>query len=238
MRVSNLLKIRLGCVILLVVILIVKTMIYPFRKYSGVTGQPAKEATVPEISVKRLAGGIQIPTLSTENYEETNFEPFDRFKTYLREAYPRVYQSLDTATVNTYGLVFHWKGKNPALKPILLLSHYDVVPVDGYEEDMYFTGDTIFRYGDASSAPIDSLQEGWDYPPFSGAVTNGRIYGRGTLDMKGMLFSIMEAADDLLSQGFQPERDVWFAFGQDEENGGREWRGENCRIFQRAEHYL
>ncbi|MCC8153397.1 MAG: M20/M25/M40 family metallo-hydrolase [Tannerellaceae bacterium] len=197
-------------------------MIYPFR--NNVTTQNADIAVIPvsEKSVKRFAGGIQIPTISVENYEETNFEAFDRFKQYLKISYPEVYQSLEVFTINTYGLVFHWKGRNSSLNPILLLSHYDVVPVDGYEEEEYFTGDTIFRFGDTPLEPIQNVQEGWTYPPFSGAVTDGRIYGRGTLDMKGMLFGILEATDALLAEGFQPERDIWFAFGQDEENGGRQ----------------
>jgi carboxypeptidase PM20D1 len=32
------------------------------------------------------------------------------------------------------------------------------------------------------------VAEDWDFAPFSGAVANGRIYGRGAIDMKGMLF--------------------------------------------------
>ena len=38
--------------------------------------------------------------------------------------------------------------------------------------------------------------------------------------MKGMLFSILEATDSLLAEGFRPERDVWIALGFDEETGG------------------
>ena len=37
-----------------------------------------------------------------------------------------------------------------------------------------------------------------------------------------MLFSLMEGADNLIAEGFQPERDIWFAFGQDEEVSGRQ----------------
>ncbi|MCD8176334.1 MAG: M20/M25/M40 family metallo-hydrolase [Tannerellaceae bacterium] len=211
----------LGVLLLLLIVLVIKTMIYPFRTNDTPVGTSMMTVPVSEKSVKRFAGGIQIPTISVENYEDTNFEAFDRFKVYLESAYPEVYSKLDTMTVNTYGLVFRWKGKNPDLRPVLLLSHYDVVPVDGYDEENYFTGDTIFRINDPVQLPIDEIQEGWTYPPFSGAVTGGRVYGRGTLDMKGMLFGIMEAADALLVEGFQPERDIWFAFGQDEENGGR-----------------
>lgn len=117
--------------------------------------------------------------------------------------------------INEYGLVFRWPGKNPALPPILLCSHYDVVPVLNYDP----------------SAP-DAPLPGWDYPPFSGAVADGRIYGRGTLDMKGMLFSILEATDSLLAEGFRPERDVWIALGFDEETGGTQGALKIARYFE------
>lgn len=182
--------------------------------FSGLTDK------APELSVKRLSGGIQIPTISSEKYEETNFEPFDRFKEYLRKSYPLIFQQLKFSTVNTYGLVFHWKGKDPDRNPILFLSHYDVVPVDNYDFSKVTSQETIYQYDDPPASPVQSVQTTWEYPPFSGAVAKGRIYGRGSLDMKGMLFAILEAADMLLTKGFQPEQDIWFAFGHDEEVSG------------------
>ncbi|MCC8199465.1 MAG: M20/M25/M40 family metallo-hydrolase [Tannerellaceae bacterium] len=179
--------------------------------FSGLTDK------APELSVKRLSGGIQIPTISSEKYEETNFEPFDRFKEYLRKSYPLIFQQLKFSTVNTYGLVFHWKGKDPGRNPILFLSHYDVVPVDNYDFSKVTSQETIYQYDDPPASPVQSVQTTWEYPPFSGAVAKGRIYGWGSLDMKGMLFAILEAADMLLTKGFQPEQDIWFAFGHDEE---------------------
>lgn len=181
---------------------------------------PVGEIQVSELTLQRLADGIRIPTISTQVYEETNFAPFDSFKVYLSEAYPAIYEVMDPLTVNTYGLVFHWKGKNSSLNPILFLSHYDVVPVVGYDPENDNAGEKIFQPGNRVSAPVTEVSEKWDYLPFSGAVTEGRVYGRGTLDMKGMLFSLLEAADELIGQGFQPERDIWFAFGHDEEVGG------------------
>jgi carboxypeptidase PM20D1 len=117
---------------------------------------------------------------------------------------------METYTVNEYGLVFRWKGKNPQLRPILFLSHYDVVPPGDY--------------------PITA--EGWHYPPFSGTIEDGKIYGRGALDMKGMLFGIMEASDVLIAEGFTPERDIWFAFGHDEEVGGMNGAAKIARDFE------
>ena len=219
-------KVILTIVALIVIfaaILIIKKFTYPFKKLPEASEMAVVNATPSDEAIARFAGGIRIPTVSTVNYEETNFKPFDEFKVYLQQQYPRIYETMDTATVNTYGLVFHWKGKNPQAKPLLFLSHYDVVPVVGYDPETA-PKDTIiiFKPNEKAIAPIDSVQERWQYPPFSGAVANGYIYGRGTLDMKGMLFSIMEAANNLIGEGFQPEQDIWIAFGHDEEVSGRQ----------------
>lgn len=192
---------------------VVRTVVYPFAKRSGADGTPAP-IRPSDRAIERLAGGIRIPTVSSSVDARTD-NPFDAFKAYLPAAYPEVYRQLDTMTVNRYGLLLHWRGRNPSLRPILLCSHYDVVPVMNYDPA-------------APDAPLP----GWDYPPFSGAVADGRIYGRGTLDMKGMLFAILEAADALLEKGFRPERDVWFAFGFDEEIGGTEGALHMVRYFK------
>jgi carboxypeptidase PM20D1 len=76
---------------------------------------------------------------------------------------------------------------------VLILAHYDVVPVE---------------------------KEKWTLDPFGGELKEGYIYGRGTLDMKGILIGIMEAAETLCAGGFKPRRDIWFAFGGDEERTG------------------
>ncbi len=209
-------------IIILVIFLLVKTWIYPFHKSEEKYNTAILDTNPSEKSIKRFVGGIRIPTVSNEVYENTDFQPFDDFKAYLPKVYPEIYKNMDTLTVNEYGLVFHWKGKTQDRKPILFLSHYDVVPVIGYDPAQNAPVDTIYQVNDNAISRIDSVQTKWDYSPFSGAVVNGRIYGRGTLDMKGMLFSLFEAADQLIGEGFQPEQDIWFAFGHDEEVSGRQ----------------
>lgn len=215
------LLIIVGLIIVFTLILVIRTFTYKFGDTENLsTAKEAVNINPSEKAIRRFAGGIRIPTISNESYEQTNFKPFDKFKEYLAEVYPEVYKTMETDTVNTYGLVFHWKGKNSDLKPILFLSHYDVVPVLGYDPATAVVTDTVFQINDQPLPPIESFAEKWDYSPFSGAVVNGRIYGRGTLDMKVFLFSVMEGADELIAEGFQPERDIWFAFGHDEEVGG------------------
>lgn len=209
--------------LLFILILVVKTFTYKFSKMKKNSDDTEVVNTTPsEQAIRRFVGGIRIPTISNEFYDQTNFKPFEEFMTYLADSYSDVYRVMHVDTINKYGLVFHWKGTDSKLNPILFLSHYDVVPVFGYDPTAAISTDTVFQLNDRPLPPIDSYAEKWDYPPFSGAVANGRIYGRGTLDMKCMLFSLMEGADNLIAEGFQPERDIWFAFGHDEEVSGRQ----------------
>jgi len=56
-----------------------------------------------------------------------------------------------------------------------------------------------------------------------GCRAGGRsLVQRGALDDKGAVMAVHEAAETLLAQGFRPTRTVYFAFGHDEEVGGRE----------------
>jgi acetylornithine deacetylase/succinyl-diaminopimelate desuccinylase-like protein len=90
------------------------------------------------------------------------------------------------------------KGKRPG-EGLLLLSHIDVVP---------------------------AKSEGWTRPPFSGDVHLNAVYGRGTLDMKGVGICELEAFLDVARSGRVPERDLVFLATADEEEGGHlgvEW---------------
>ena len=117
---------------------------------------------------------------------------------YLENTFPRVYSSLGHEVVGTNNLLFEWKGSDSALKPILLMGHQDVVPIERGTEAK------------------------WTHPGFSGEIADGFIWGRGTMDDKQTIVGIMEAIELLLAKQFQPKRTVYLAFGQDEEIGGLE----------------
>ncbi|MBV8252111.1 MAG: M20/M25/M40 family metallo-hydrolase [Chitinophaga sp.] len=215
-------KIFLGILFLLVllaILIVLRTMIYPFSQPQVTTSLPEK-FPISDTSLMRFAGGIRIPSVSNADYNHFNYGPIMEFDTYLRHQYPRVYAGTENDTINQYGLVFHWKGRNAALKPIIFLSHYDVVPPGEYTGTD--SGQVVFSPRDQALPPITQVPTRWELYPFSGAVMNGRIYGRGTLDMKSMLFAVMESVDHLIAQGFVPERDIYLAFGFDEEVGGTE----------------
>jgi carboxypeptidase PM20D1 len=158
---------------------------------------PYDPGEIPEEVLGRLSKAISFPTISTQDYAETDFAPFEDFIAFLEEAYPLFHRNASLQRINGYALVYRWKGADTSLLPVMFTAHYDVVPVEpGTEAD-------------------------WKYPPFSGAVAEGRVWGRGTLDIKSQITAHLEAAETLMRRGFVPKRDVYFVYGQDEETGGR-----------------
>ncbi len=148
-----------------------------------------------QAAAERLAAAIQLPTLSFQEFEN-NGAVFEELAALMERRFPLVHQSLSRQKVNQYSLLYRWPGRDASLKPAAFLAHLDVVPAES-----------------------DSLDR-WQYPPFSGAIAEGQIWGRGALDNKSVVFALLEAAELLLAQGFQPQRTLYFAFGHDEEIGG------------------
>jgi len=117
------------------------------------------------------------------------------------ESFPLVHERLEREIVSGHSLLYTWRGSDPDAKPVLVTSHYDVVPV-----------------------PDDTLDD-WEHPPFAGVVADGWVWGRGALDDKFGVLATLEAVTRLLRAGFTPERTVYLAFGHDEEIGGPEGAG-------------
>jgi carboxypeptidase PM20D1 len=124
-------------------------------------------------------------------------ELFVRFGLYLEATYPRVHQRLALQAFDGGSRLYLWKGQDPKAAPLVLLAHMDVVPVE------------------------DGTEGKWEHPPFSGTISDGYIWGRGSMDDKLGVIATLEAVDSLLGEGFVPKQDVYLAFGHDEEVGGQ-----------------
>ncbi|GAA2528019.1 M20 family peptidase [Microbacterium mitrae] len=144
-------------------------------------------------AAERLSRMIQLPTVSAE-LDARGLSDFDAFIELIAELYPLVTATLDHEKLHDLGHLYRWRGTTPSDAPVVLMAHYDVVPVD--ESDA------------------------WTYPPFSGTIADGNVYGRGALDDKGPLLVILEAVENLLAAGFTPARDVYLSFGGNEESFG------------------
>ncbi|MBT2640520.1 M20 family peptidase [Bacillus sp. ISL-39] len=149
-------------------------------------------------AINSLSKAIQYKTISYQDRSKMDLAEFDRFITFLKESFPIVHKELELKKVNGHALVYKWSGTDSTKLPIGLTSHYDVVPI------------------------LEGTEDNWEHPPFSGTVADGKIWGRGTLDDKIGVIGILEAAEHLLKEGYQPSRDIYLMFGHDEEIGGDE----------------
>ncbi|CAN5187613.1 M20 family peptidase [soil metagenome] len=147
-------------------------------------------------AVARFQALLRIPTISHPDEELTDWAQFDTFIATLAELYPQVHARLDRDVVEGHTLVFRWRGRS-STEPSVLMAHYDVVPATDF---------------------------GWKHPPFAGELS-GRgddevIWGRGTLDTKGAVASILEAVELQLTAGLVPAQDIHLVFTHNEESAG------------------
>ena len=146
-----------------------------------------------DAAVAKLQALVRIPTVSDRDWSRVDTEAFDRLLAELRTQFPVLHERLELTRVGSHGLLYHWPGAADD-RPIVLMAHLDVVPVD-------------------DSAP-------WRHPAFSAEIADGAVWGRGTLDDKGCVAAVCEAVERLLEAGHRPAQDVWLSFGCDEEVSG------------------
>jgi carboxypeptidase PM20D1 len=143
-----------------------------------------------------LSEAVRLPSISHEDPADFDAESFSSLRAWLEETYPKAHAALAPELVAGASLLFTWQGQEPALPPVVLMAHQDVVPVEpGTEDD-------------------------WSHPPFAGEIAEGYVWGRGAMDDKGSLVAMLEAVESLLGRGFRPRRSVHLALGHDEEVGG------------------
>jgi len=143
-----------------------------------------------------LAELVRFRTVSSRTEADVETAEFEGFLSALPRLYPAVHAALVLERVNGDALLYRWPGSSPdaASRPAVLMAHYDVVPAGDPEQ--------------------------WTRPPFSGHNDGTHLWGRGTLDDKGQLVAILEAAEALLGAGFVPAHDLYFSFGNNEETAG------------------
>ncbi len=122
---------------------------------------------------------------------EKKLDKFYKFHKLLREEFPSLFS---TCELEDFGgsFLLRWLGADNSLEPILFMNHQDVVEASG----------------------------DWTYPPFSGEIADGKVWGRGALDTKCGLFGMLEAAEELIREAITPPRDIYFLSTCTEEIGG------------------
>ncbi len=119
-----------------------------------------------------------------------SIDKFLAFQALLKELFPTVFSACEQVELGG-NLLLKWKGQSDK-DPILLLSHMDVVEATGE----------------------------WKYPAFSGKIAEGKVWGRGSADTKCSLMAFLQAAEEMLLQGYVPACDVYLASSCTEEISG------------------
>lgn len=134
---------------------------------------------------------IRIDTVSDPD-NASDPASFAAFRELMWELFPHIKDACEITDFDG-SLLLKWKGRDKSASPVLFMNHYDVVPASG----------------------------DWKHPPFSGDLAEGKIWGRGTLDDKGGLFAMLQAADELAAEGFVPGRTIYFETACNEETLGQ-----------------
>lgn len=180
--------------VLFVAYLIINTLNFDSKQLTVAPTTPIKGSPT---AINHFAEALKIKTVSPENTADFDSLQFKKFNTFLRDTYPLADSLLEKKIFNSFSHLYKWQGSDTSLKPIILMGHLDVVPV------------------------INKNLSEWNVDPWSGTIKNDTVWGRGTIDDKVGVIGIMEAVEHLLTENFKPNRTVYFAFGHDEEIGGR-----------------
>ena len=200
-RLRRLIRIVGKALLLLLAAVIVLAGVIAFNVFSRGSRQ-LQVAAIPraavdaEAAAMRLAEAIRFRTISSFEKPEQHAQALRGMQAHMEKSFPALHAAAKREVIGGLSLLYTWEGSDPRARPIALLAHQDVVPVaPGTDKD-------------------------WQQPPYDGVIADGYIWGRGSWDDKGNLYSMLEAAEALAKAGFHPKRTIYLAFGHDEEVAG------------------
>lgn len=116
---------------------------------------------------------------------------FAKLRDVMEKLFPIIHEKAEKNIFSDDCWIYKISGKNTE-RNIMLMSHHDVVAADGE----------------------------WEHEPFSAEISDGKIWGRGTVDTKTPLFAEFSALEELLSEGFEPPCNIYIGSSHNEELGG------------------
>lgn len=179
--------------IVIIVILVVRT----------INNTPVKSIeavhldALPQGAIQHMSEAIQFATETPNDLYQYDSTVFYSYRKFIEKSYPLIHKQLTRTIIDSFHYIYEWKGTDTSLLPMVLMAHYDVVPVE------------------ASAIKL------WHAKPYGGEVKDKYIWGRGVLDDKSSMISILEATEAQLKAGFQPKQSIYLCFGGDEESNGR-----------------
>lgn len=139
---------------------------------------------------EKLSKMVRIPTVSGAG-NEPEYQ-IQEYRRVLKKEFPGLFAAVEETAIGEARLLY-LAGTQRERRPVLFNGHMDVVP---------------------------AAAEAWRYPPFSGTIAEGEVWGRGSQDMKGPQCALLSALEELVQEGWGPERDIWLYLSCDEETGG------------------
>ncbi len=182
-------------IILTVLVLFLLVILIRTINFKPKAQPPISEEKIEFDTQKSIFALQQLIRCKTVSYYDKSLEDdseFEKLISILPMLYPNVFKVCEFNQLPDRALLFKWRGKNSG-DPVVLMAHYDVVPVD---------------------------ETSWEKPPFDAIIENGVLWGRGSLDTKVTFNGVLTAANTLIEQGFIPETDIYFAFSGGEEVNG------------------
>lgn len=175
----------LGLLLILLLAAVIRTLLIPGKQS---TYEPHPDPKRAEAYAQKLSAMIRCETVSMPGVNQR--EKFLIFHRLLEKLFPMVHERLEKTEIDG-SLLYFWKGKRSD-RPLVLMSHQDVVPAEGE----------------------------WEHGPFSGDIADGKVWGRGASDTKCSVMAFFQAAEELLASGYTPPQDVYLSSSCTEEWGG------------------
>ena len=151
---------------------------------------------INKIALEHLAQSTTIPVIGYDdaNNDSINHQTILDFHKWVKNTYPLIAKSAKWEIINQHSLLITLKGQSNKAAA-MFIGHFDVVPTP------------------------DSAD--WKHKPFKGTIAKDTLWGRGALDDKNVIVALLEAAEYSLAKGLPLKRTLIFAFGHDEETGGK-----------------
>ncbi len=153
--------------------------------------------SLPQNAIEHMSAAIQLKTETPNDDYQFDTATFMQYRKFIEVSYPLIHKSLHRTIVDSFNYIYEWKGTDTSILPMVLMAHYDVVPVE------------------------ESAVRLWHAKPYGGEIKENYIWGRGVLDDKSSMISILEATEAQLQKGFQPKQTILLCFGADEESSGK-----------------
>ena len=175
----------IGLALFLLLTAVVRTLLIPGKQS---TYRPDPDPERAERYAEKLSAMVRCETVSAPGEDQR--AKFLAFHKVLEELFPLVHEKLEKTEIDG-SLLYRWKGEQ-ADRPLVLMSHQDVVPAEGV----------------------------WEHAPFSGDIADGKVWGRGASDTKCSVMAFFQAVEELLAEGYTPPQDVYLSSSCTEEWGG------------------